>query len=100
YLAGDTLDAGGLAEECAARRAAGIETQFLTRKDLKERFGIARSAALLAYDDLALDPRRLTAGYLRAAIERSARIFSPVDVTEIATSRGGVVAATKAGPTI
>ena len=62
YLAGNVLGVDGLAEEAAARRRAGLETLLLTRRQLKERFGIARAAALLAYDDLALDPRRLTAG--------------------------------------
>ncbi len=100
YLAGNVLDADGIAEEFDARRRAGLETRLLTRRGLKERFGITRSAALLAYDDLALDPRRLTAGYLNTAIARSARIFAPVDVTDVETAAGGVTAATAGGPTI
>jgi glycine/D-amino acid oxidase-like deaminating enzyme len=100
YLAGDMLDAEGLAAECEARRAAGIETRLLSRKALKEEFGIAREAALLAYDDIVLDPRRLTAGYLRAAIDNGARIHAPVDIAEINVTRRGVAAITRAGPTI
>lgn len=100
YLAGDVLDADGLAEEVDARRRAGLETLFLTRRTLKERFGIARSAALLAYDDLALDPRRLTAGYLNTAIGRGARLYARVDVTDVETAAGTVTAATAGGPTI
>jgi glycine/D-amino acid oxidase-like deaminating enzyme len=100
YLPGDILDADGIEAETDARRAVGIETAFLTRAQLKERFGIARPAALLAYEDIALDPRRLTAGYLSAAISRGARLLSPVDVTDIETDRSGVIAATAGGPTI
>ncbi len=100
YLAGNVLDADGLAREAAARRRAGIETKFLPRRALKERFGIARPAALLAYDDVALDPRRLTAGYLNAAIGRGARLFAPADVTDVEAGSGGVVARTAGGPVI
>jgi glycine/D-amino acid oxidase-like deaminating enzyme len=57
YLAGDMLDAKGLEKEWAARRAIGIETQLHSRKDVKERFGIARQAALLGFDDISCDPR-------------------------------------------
>ncbi|MEO8667765.1 MAG: FAD-dependent oxidoreductase [Bauldia sp.] len=100
YLAGDMLDADRRAAECAARRAAGIETRLLSRRELKEGFGIAREAALLAYDDIALDPRRLTAGYLRAAVEQGAHIHAPVDVTDIAVARSGITASTRDGPAI
>ena len=100
YLAGNVLDADGIAEEAKARAGAGIETKFLPRRELKERFGIARAAALLAYDDVALDPRRLTSGYLNAAIERGARLFAPVDVTDVEAGANGVSARTAGGPVI
>ena len=100
YLAGNVLDADELMEEAEMRRRAGLETRFLTRRELKARFGIARSAALLAYGDLALDPRRLTAGYLNVAMARGARLSALVDVTEVETAEGKVTAATAAGPGI
>lgn len=100
YLAGNQLGAGDLAEEASARRQAGIETGFLTRRELKARSGMNRAAALIAYDDLAIDPRRLTSGYLNAAIERGARLYAPTEVTEVETGPDGVTAATEAGPTI
>jgi glycine/D-amino acid oxidase-like deaminating enzyme len=100
YLTGNLLDADGLRQEGEARRRAGIETRFLPRRDLAERFGIGRPAALLAYDDFALDPRRLTAGYLNVAIDRGAKLFAPVDVTDVEAGPGGVVARTAGGPVI
>ena len=100
YLAGNVLDAADLREEGEARRAAGLETKYLTRNALRDRFGIDRKAALLAFDDIAVDPRRLASGHLRVAIERGATIYAPVEVTGIETSRDGVVAATKEGPAI
>jgi glycine/D-amino acid oxidase-like deaminating enzyme len=100
YLAGNVLDPRQLEEEAAMRRHFGLETRFLSRAELKARFGIARSAALLAYGDLALDPRRLTAGYLNAALSRGARLLAPVDVSDVETAADGVTAATTGGPTI
>jgi glycine/D-amino acid oxidase-like deaminating enzyme len=46
YLAGDELGAEELATEHAARRAAGLASRLLTRKALRDQFGIARAAAL------------------------------------------------------
>ena len=100
YLAGNVLGVDGLRDEVAARRAIGLETLFLDRAAVKSRFGIARAAALLAHGDLAVDPRRLTGGYLRSAIDRGARLYAPVEVTDIATSREGVTAVTGDGPAI
>jgi glycine/D-amino acid oxidase-like deaminating enzyme len=100
YLAGDLLDGDGLADECAARNSAGLETRYLSRRELRDEFGIARGAALLAYDDFAVDPRRLTSGFLRAAAANGAEIFSPVDVTDFASSGDAVVATTAGGPSI
>lgn len=100
YLAGDVLDAEELEKECEARRATGLESVLLKRAALKERFGIRRSAGLLAFDDMAADPRRMASGYLRKAVERGAAIYAPVEVTEVESHSRGHVAATKAGPTI
>ena len=100
YLAGNVLNADGLEKEAEARRAIGFETDLLSRTHLKARFGINRPAALLSHGDFTLDPRRLTGGYLRAAIGNRARLYSPVEVTEIETSRSGVTAATAKGPVI
>jgi glycine/D-amino acid oxidase-like deaminating enzyme len=100
YLAGNLLGATALREEAEARRAIGIETAFLQRDEVERRFSIRNRAALLAYGDAALDPRRLTGGYLRAAVARGAVLYAPVDVADIETSAGGVTAAIADGPTI
>jgi glycine/D-amino acid oxidase-like deaminating enzyme len=100
YLAGNVLNADGLEREAEARRSVGFETDLLSRTDLKARFGINRPAALLSHGDFTLDPRRLTGGYLRAAIASGARIHSPVEVTEIETSRSGVTVTSAKGPMI
>jgi glycine/D-amino acid oxidase-like deaminating enzyme len=100
YLAGDLLDARKLKQEAEARRAAGLETTYFTRSGLRERFGISRSAALLGYGDLEIDPRQLTAGYLRAAQAYGAKVYAPVEVTEVVSKARYVSAQTKQGPAI
>jgi glycine/D-amino acid oxidase-like deaminating enzyme len=90
YLAGNVLDPKELRREHAARRAAGLPTRYLDRKALRDRFGIARAAALMSYDNLTIDPRKATLALLRAATANGARIFAPADMTDVATRKGGV----------
>jgi glycine/D-amino acid oxidase-like deaminating enzyme len=97
YLAGDALDQGDLAREHDARRAAGLASEFLDRKALRGRFGIGRQAALLAADNLAIDPRRTTLALLRAAAAHGARIFAPVEIVDLDAGKSGVTATTGDG---
>lgn len=100
YLAGNVLAPGELRKEAEARNAAGLRTAYLTAGELGERFGIDRRAALLSYGNLALDPRRLTAGLLTAAVARGAMLHAPVEATAYESHRDGVTIATRDGPTI
>ena len=80
YLAGNKLDAAALRREADARMAAGFETLFLSRKELKDRFGIKRSGALFGYDNLAADPRAMTAALLKdRSAQRRAHLFAGKD---------------------
>jgi glycine/D-amino acid oxidase-like deaminating enzyme len=90
YLAGNLLDPQELRREHAARRAAGLPTRYLERRALRERFGIARAAALMSYGNLTIDPRKATLALLRAAAANGTWIFAPADMTDIAARKGGV----------
>lgn len=100
YLAGNSLDAGELRLEAEARSKAGIRATYLPPALLKEKFGIARKGAILSHDNLALDPRKLTAGLLSRALERKARLYAPVEVTGVTSGTGGVIAQTSDGPAV
>jgi glycine/D-amino acid oxidase-like deaminating enzyme len=100
YLAGNRLNAEGLRHELKLRQAAGLETEYLTRAQLAERFGIARSAALLGFGNLAINPRAATASLLIQARRDGASLFAPVEVTDIASRPNGTVARTADGPRI
>ncbi len=100
YLAGNRLNASGLAQEQRLRRMAGLETEFLDRAALKTRFRISRSAALLGFDNLTINPRAAAAQFLKHASARGARLYSPVEITEIDAGKRSIVARTHDGPVI
>ncbi|ESY88528.1 FAD-binding oxidoreductase [Mesorhizobium australicum] len=100
YLAGTVLGPSELREEAEARQMAGIGATYLTSAPLAEAFGIDRGGAILSHGNIALDPRKLTAGLLLKALERKARFYAPVEATAIEGSADEVVVATTGGPTI
>ncbi|MCZ8544388.1 FAD-binding oxidoreductase [Mesorhizobium qingshengii] len=100
YLAGTVLGPSELRDEADARRQAGIAATYLTPAPLAETFGIDRDGAILSHGNIALDPRKLTAGLLLEALERKARFYAPVEATTIEDSADEVVVATRDGQTI
>ncbi|WP_027060013.1 NAD(P)/FAD-dependent oxidoreductase [Mesorhizobium loti] len=100
YLAGTVLGPSELREEADARRQAGIKATYLTPAPLAERYGIDRDGAILSHDNIALDPRKLTAGLLLKALERKARFYARVEATAIKDSADEIIVSTKDGPTI
>ena len=99
-LAGNVLDAGDLRAEAEARRAAGLYAEYLPRALLRDRFGMARRGAILSPGNLALDPRKLTAGLLLCAMERGARCYAPTEACAIEDGRDHVSVGTAGGPVI
>lgn len=100
YLSGNVLDATGLEAEAEARRRAGFEVSFLKPAAVSETYGIKGRSAIVGRDNFMADPRLLAAGYLNAAIGRSARLYAPVEVTDVEATATGVTAATRDGPAI
>ncbi|RWM25590.1 FAD-binding oxidoreductase [Mesorhizobium sp.] len=100
YLAGTTLGPMDLRKEAEARRRAGIGASFLIRARLRDEFGIDRGGAILSHDNLALDPRKLTAGLLLDALNKKARLYAPAEAMAIEDNRLGVAVVTRQGPTI
>jgi glycine/D-amino acid oxidase-like deaminating enzyme len=100
YLSGNVLDPGALREEGERRRATGLQSVYLSRSALKERFGLNRAAALLSAGNLSLDPKKLAAGLFRRAAANSARFYAPVEATSFERASGKIAVATRDGPTI
>ena len=90
YLSGNVLNAEGLAREADARRRAGFEVSFLKPAEVLENYGIKGRSAIVGRDNYMADPRLLAAGYLKSAIRKGAKIYAPVEVTDIEPSQSGV----------
>lgn len=97
YLAGDDMGARALKTEAEARHKAGLRADYLNAPDLRARFGIDRTAAIVSDASASANPAQLTAGLLRAAQGRGAVVASPIDVTDLAEMQGGVALATRDG---
>ena len=96
YLAGNILDADGLNRECEARHAAGLACRMVGRGELRE-LGVRASAGLMGYGDFTVDPRAATCAFLNAAIEKGAKVYSPVNVEDVDAKKTTVHALTATG---
>jgi len=94
FLEGNELDAAGLHREAGARRRAGFEVNEIGPAEVRRRFGIKGRAALMSYDNLAANPLQLAAGFLRASINRGARLLAPVEIANLRFTARGVTAVT------
>jgi glycine/D-amino acid oxidase-like deaminating enzyme len=90
YLAGTEMGAADLKEEARQRRAIGLPSVFLDQGALHGMAGIDRAGAILSEGAGDVDPVRLAGGLLRRAMARGCRIFSPVELAEVAPSSRAV----------
>lgn len=90
YLAGDAYGSRALEAETHARSEIGLDSRYLGKAELRDRFGLDRTGAILSAGSAAGDPARLAAGLLRRAHARGARIWSPVEVTQAISDPDGV----------
>lgn len=97
YLAGDAYGHRALEAEADARAALGLESRYIRPADLRDRFGIDRTGAILSRGSASGDPARLAAGLLRRAAADGAGIYSPVEVLEAVSDPDGVTLLTDAG---
>lgn len=84
YLAGDLLDAAGLAAECELRRKHGLPSEYLPADAVAERFGIVPRAALLSGNSFEVHPVDLTLDLLRRARANGATLTWPCDAIGLA----------------
>jgi glycine/D-amino acid oxidase-like deaminating enzyme len=90
YLPGDLLDMAGLRHETEMRRAAGLRSAMIGRRELKKLTGVSRPGAILSYGTAEVNPVKLTAGLWQAAIARGVKIYAPVEVDDVACFRDHV----------
>lgn len=100
YLAGDLLGPEALGAEAVARRRAGFEVSLLKPAEVADRYGLEPRSAILGHGNVAADPRRLAAGFLRNALTNGARLYAPAEVVDVEGHTRGVTAATARGPVV
>lgn len=98
YIAGDLLDADGLAAEAAMRRTYGFPSELLAPDETAERFGIAPVAALVSGESYETDPVKLSLSLIARARASGASVSFPVDLRTIAHRADHVVLRTSGGP--
>jgi glycine/D-amino acid oxidase-like deaminating enzyme len=94
YLSGDAYGYRALQAEVEARERAGIPGAYLSGADLRERFDIDRTGAILSTGSAQANPMQLAAGLLRIAVKAGASISSPVTIKAIAADATGVILTT------
>ena len=97
YLAGDEYGRRALEAEAEARAAIGLDSTFLGPAELRDRFGIDRTGAILSTGSASADPAQLAAALLRRAQADGAVVYSPVEVMQAASDPDGVTLLTDAG---
>lgn len=100
YLASREKDVPGLRAEYAARRAAGIELDFLSQADVEARFSFSRPAALLSKVAAEVDVYRLTHRLLRRLQEMGAGIYDRTEMMSYDVNQRGVTVTTAGGATV
>ncbi len=90
YLAGDLYGSRALANETKARRELGLPSQYLSAADLRERYGLDRTGAILSTGSASANPGQLAAALLRRAAANGASIHSPAEVLDVLTDPDGV----------
>ncbi len=100
YLASNANDAEELKEEFQCRCEAGIDLQFLSESEIKNRFGFQRPAALLSRDGAQVDPYRLNQRLLQRANQKGLEIFAHTHVTQYLLVSDRVKLLTEHGPSI
>lgn len=100
YLAGNVLDAKSLMDECKARNAVGLRSEYLSSSDLRDRYGVKAKAAIHSWDNIIANPVQLAAGFLKAAIAQGATVFTPVTIGQMHHGRHHVTVETDEGPVI
>lgn len=100
YTSGNILDPKNLNEECIKRNSIGLAGKILSAKEIKAEYGVKAESAIISYNNIACNPVQLTAGFLKSAMERGCRIFSPVEIEELKKHKDHIIASTNNGFTI
>jgi glycine/D-amino acid oxidase-like deaminating enzyme len=83
-------DAGQLKKEFEQRKKIGINIHWLTEKELKEKFGIKKHAALLSETGAEAEAYQITHALLKDCFAMGAEIFDHTEIKNIIHRKKGV----------
>jgi glycine/D-amino acid oxidase-like deaminating enzyme len=90
YLASRARDRKLLEQEYRVRRRLGIEVDFLSARDIRERFSFQRPAALLSHLAGEVDAFRLTHKLIAAAVRGGLEVYDRTTVRALKPGKDGV----------
>ena len=97
FLAGSEYGSRALRTEVDARHHAGLDCDFISGAELKDKYGIERSAAIVSSISASSNPARMTAGILNHAAQSGVEIVAGLEIADFRSLDGAVVAATNTG---
>ncbi|GAB4032517.1 NAD(P)/FAD-dependent oxidoreductase [Spirosoma gilvum] len=101
YYASTKADLEPLKAEFQARKKQGIRVDWWDADTLQHHFpGIKKSGAILSHDGAQVDAYRLSHALLQCCIEKGARVYDTVEVTDIHHNSTGVTLTLEHGNTI
>lgn len=86
-----------LHREWKARKAAGLQTAWLSARQVQSRLGLDRYGALQTHDHARIDPYRACLGFARAAVRRDAFVFEHSPARQVRFGRKSAEVRTERG---
>ncbi len=99
-FASQKKDESSLKTEYQLRKNIGIDIEYLTSSDIKEKFGFKKSAGLLSQDGAIVDVYKLTLLLLKDAVNKGAQVFDNTLITKINYNKNGAELQTEWGKKI
>ncbi|MEO8733006.1 MAG: FAD-dependent oxidoreductase, partial [Flavobacteriales bacterium] len=90
-------DVVSLKKEHLLRQQHGFETDLLSSRELKDRFGLRKSGALVSHKAAEIDPYRLTHMLFQDVIKRGGRVMDRTQMKEFRRSENGFEIETEDG---
>lgn len=100
YLAGNKLGHRALQLEAAARRRVGLPSAYIDADELKSKYGVERTGAIVSQGSGEVNPARLAAGALNSARVKGCRIYAGHEVVDVARTGAGIRLGTGTGAEI
>jgi len=97
YLTARRGNTSELQAEYEARKAIGLNVEWLSRADIAARFSFERHAGILSQDAAEIDPFKFTLALLRRSVSRGLQLFGRTTIASVTPTPTGILAKTQTG---